>query len=193
MFPLLITPNAEMRLLEMHHAEEVFEAVDEDRDDLRQWLPWVDHSRSVEDTRTFLRSALGKYAAGNGFAAGIWCDSQIAGSVGLHCIDRRNLSTSIGYWLARRFRGRGLMTAACRRVLDYVFGDLQLHRVEIHCASGNLKSRAIPVRLGFAEEGIRRQAARLPQGYVDLVVYGMLATEWPQRRDDYQAPDASRP
>jgi ribosomal-protein-serine acetyltransferase len=129
---------------------------------------------------------LAEYAAGNGFAAGIWCDSKIAGSLGLHAIDRGNLSTSIGYWLARRFRGQGLMTAACRRVLDYVFGELQLHRVEIHCASGNFKSRAIPLRLGFAEEGIRRQAAKLPHGYVDLVVYGMLAPEGPQRRDDYQ-------
>ena len=50
--------------------------------------------------------------------------------------------------------------------------------MEILCATGNTRSRAIPERLGFTQEGIIRQAERFNDHYNDLVVYGMLASEW---------------
>ena len=65
------------------------------------------------------------------------------------------------------------------RVVDHAFGALELNRVEIRCASDNTKSRAIPVRLGFKEEGMLRQTERVGERLVDQVVYGLLARDWP--------------
>ena len=70
------------------------------------------------------------------------------------------------------------MTEACRELVDYGFSPLGLHRVEIRCAIGNQRSRAIPERLGFVNEGIARQGEWLYDRYVDLVVYSMLAPDW---------------
>lgn len=164
--------------LELGHAEEIFRVVDEHRDDLREWLPWVDGTQTVEDTREFIRSVIEKRKGGDGFAAGFWHGGQYAGGFGLHAIDYHNLSTGFGYWLAPPYRGRGYITRACQLVLDHVFGELKLNRVAIQCAAENWKSRAVPERLGFVQEGILRQAAKLTKGYADMVVYGMLAEEW---------------
>jgi ribosomal-protein-serine acetyltransferase len=164
--------------LELRHADEIFQAVDEHRDDLREWLPWVDGTRTADDVREFLRNAIEERESGDGVIAGFWQAGQFAGVFGLHAIDYKNACTSIGYWLAPPFRGRGYMTKACRLVLDHAFNELKLNRVVIQCAVENLKSRAVPARLGFMQEGILRQAEKLPRGYVDIVVYGMLAEEW---------------
>ena len=70
------------------------------------------------------------------------------------------------------------MTRACRALVTHAFRELGLHRVEIRAAPGNRRSRAIPERLGFRQEGILRDAEWPYDHYVDLVVYAMLADEW---------------
>ena len=70
------------------------------------------------------------------------------------------------------------MTQACRAMVAYGFSERGLNRIEIHCAPANVKSRAIPERLGFRIEGTLRQADKLVDGYVDNVVYGLLASEY---------------
>jgi ribosomal-protein-serine acetyltransferase len=68
------------------------------------------------------------------------------------------------------------MTRAVKALIDHAFGELGLHRVEIRAAAENRRSRAIPERLGFEQEGILREAERVGERYQDLVVYGLLAS-----------------
>ena len=70
------------------------------------------------------------------------------------------------------------MTNACRTLVTYAFHEWGLNKVEIHCAVGNIRSRAIPTRLGFTQEGSLREAEWVNDHFVDLVIYGMLAREW---------------
>lgn len=70
------------------------------------------------------------------------------------------------------------MTKACKACIDYAFNELKLHRLEIRCAVENERSRAIPERLGFTNEGTIREAEWLYDHFVDHVVYGMLEREW---------------
>lgn len=75
-------------------------------------------------------------------------------------------------------QGKGLMTKACETLVRHAFEDLGLNRVEIRAAVDNRKSRAIPERLGFQQEGVLRDAEWLYDRYADLVVYAMLAKDW---------------
>ncbi len=181
MFYLELDDGLELRLLEERHAEALFAVMDQNRQYLRQWLPWLDDNNSPDDTRSFIKSTLQQFANGTGLTAGIWHRNQPIGVIGYVNIDWLNRSASIGYWLAAGFQGRGIITRACRALIDHAFNELRLNRIEIRCATGNRKSCAIPERLGFTREGVARQSEWLYDHFVDLVIYGLLASEWPTR------------
>jgi ribosomal-protein-serine acetyltransferase len=167
-----------LRVLEERHAAEVFAVVDRERKHLREWLPWVDMSTEVEDTLNFIKTSLKQFAGNDGFSAGIWSGDEFIGGIGTHKIDWLCRRVEIGYWIAQKYQGRGIVTDASRVVIDHAFDEWKLNRVEIHCATGNAKSCAIPKRLGFQLEGLLREAQLLNGEYQDINVYGMLARDW---------------
>ena len=103
---------------------------------------------------------------------------QIVGVAGFHAIDWARKSTSIGYWLAADRQGSGTMTVAVCALLDHAFDRWELKRVEIRAGVLNARSRAIPERLGFREEGVLRSAERIGTRVIDHVVYVMTARDW---------------
>ncbi|GAC1568538.1 MAG: GNAT family protein [Ktedonobacteraceae bacterium] len=175
---LPIDEDTELRLYEERHAADLARVVDENRAHLRQWLPWLDNLTSAEDSLNFIKSSLKQLASNEGFQTGIWHKDQLAGGIGYHSLDWPDQKVEIGYWLAESMQGKGLVTKATKTLVTYAFRELKLNRVEIHCAVGNMRSRAIPERLGFTQEGVIRDAEWLYDHYIDLVVYGMLSREW---------------
>ncbi len=171
-----------LKTLELRDAEDLLPLVDANRMYLREWLPWLDMTRDIDEMIAFVDSAVRQQAAGLGFQAGIWYHGGIIGIIGYHHLEWANRSTCIGYWIDHRSQHRGLMTKSCRALVQYAFEDWHLNRVEIRCAVGNLKSRAIPERLGFRAEGTLREAEWLYDHYVDHVVYGMVSSEWKSLR-----------
>jgi ribosomal-protein-serine acetyltransferase len=167
----------QLRLLTEHDVEELHALVSANREHLMPWMPWAAR-QTIADTRAFVRTTRRQFAENNGFQMAIVDDGRIAGIVGFHSVSWPNRSTTIGYWLARDAQGRGTMTSAVRALVDYAFGDWGLNRVEIRAAVENARSRAIPERLGFREEGTVREAERVGDRFVDHVVYGMLARDW---------------
>ncbi|MBB4824711.1 ribosomal-protein-serine acetyltransferase [Sporosarcina luteola] len=177
MFTYQINEETELKQLETRHDEQLFEIMDKSRESLREWLPWLDYNKTVEDSRKFIASTLKQYSENNGFQAGIWYQGELAGVVGLHGINWANRSTSLGYWLGKDFEGKGLMTRSCQAVIDYCFNELNLNRIEIRVAAENYKSRAIPERLGFMKEGHIRQAEWLYDKFVDHDVFGRVKAD----------------
>jgi len=171
--------GARLRLFEESDAEEVFALSDRNRAHLEPWMPWVLHTRSPADSLEFIRIGRRQVADNDGVQLAIVePGGEIAGVVGYHRVDWANRATSIGYWLSADRQGRGLMTEAVRALIEHAFGVWDLHRIEIAAAVENARSRAIPERLGFREEGIRRDAERNGDRYLDLVVYGLLQSDW---------------
>ena len=124
---------------------------------------------------------MGKQLGDNrGFQTVIRFRGSLAGVVGHHRVDWANRSVALGYWLAADAQGHGVMTESCRAFVRHAFDVWTLNRVEIRCAVENVKSRAIPERLGFRAEGTVRQAEWLYDRFVDHVVYGLLAGDRPE-------------
>lgn len=178
MFTYDIDDKITLKMLDLRDSEHLFELTIRSKDSLREWLPFIDFTKTVDDTRQFIQSTMKQFSENNGIQAGIWYEGNLAGVIGFHKIDWSNKSTSIGYWLGSDFVGNGLMTKSVKAFVDHALIDLGLNRVEIRAAVENTKSRAIPERLGFTHEGTIRQSEWLYDHYVDHEVYGMLASDW---------------
>lgn len=170
--------DLELRPVEEGFAEELTALVRRDLAHLRPWMPWASERYSVEDAREFIRRQIRQSAEDQAFATVILYAGRIAGSIGYNHIDWSNRKTDIGYWLGSAYQGRGIMTRACRALVEHAFRELRLNRVEIYCAVENRRSRRIPERLGFRQEGTHRQAEWVHDHFKDLVSYSALAAEW---------------
>jgi ribosomal-protein-serine acetyltransferase len=157
--------------------DELWALVDGNRAYLTPWMPWAEHAVPAE-TAAFLRASVVQAARNDGFHAAIVQNGAIVGVAGFHYVNRVDRATSLGYWLAEHAQGRGTMTLAVAALVSHAFRELGVHRVEIRAAVDNARSRAIPERLGFTQEGVLRAAQRFGDRYVDLVVYSVLAPEW---------------
>lgn len=182
MFHSITEGDIELHLLEEHIAPVLFALTEQNREHLRQWLPWVDDNLTQVDTRAFIEDSRASYADKEGLDAGIWHQGRLVGVIGFYDLNWTNRRACIGYWLGALFQGQGIMTRSCRALVDYGFHQFNLNRVEIRCAPENRRRRAIPERLGFRQEGIIRQVQWLYDHFVDHVVYGMLSSEWPQEK-----------
>ncbi|WP_066308957.1 GNAT family N-acetyltransferase [Bacillus sp. FJAT-29814] len=186
MFTFKVDEEIVIELFQQHHKEELFELVDTNREYLRKWLLWVDKRKSAEDFEPIIPIWIRNYSDNNGFDAGIRYNGKLVGMIGLHYIDWKNSSTSIGYFLSEDSQGHGIITRSVKALLDYLFGTLKINRVEIQCAGNNHKSLAIPERLGFVKEGIKRDGQWLYDHYEDLVEYSLLAKDWSNKQETLQ-------
>lgn len=170
--------SARLEIIGVQHDAEIFHLIDQNRAHLRRWLPFVDGTRGIEDSRAFRKSSLERYARDGSFDAVIVQDDRPVGVIGLHWIHWSHRSTSLGYWLAEGAQGRGLMTRSVNAVLEHCFTTLSLNRVSSAAATGNARSNAVLQRCGFALEGVSRDAEWLYDHYVDHNLYGLLQRDW---------------
>ncbi|HEV3155458.1 MAG TPA: GNAT family protein [Candidatus Baltobacteraceae bacterium] len=178
-FRLHIDDETEIRLLRIDDAQAVYDAITRNVEHLKPWMTWMDGLVDSVDVHAWIRNAEREAYHHTSFKAGILRKNRLIGFIDLHEIDWSNGHAGIGYWLDRAHTGLGIMTQAVRLMTEYAFDALDLHRVEIHVATQNLRSRRIPERLGFTLEGILRQVQQLRGTYVDHALYALLREDRP--------------
>jgi RimJ/RimL family protein N-acetyltransferase len=103
---------------------------------------------------------------------------ELAGEALLWAIDLHNRAAHIGISLLPAFRGRGLGTDAVRVLCRYGFAVRGLHRLQAGTLAGNEAMIQAATRAGFAREGTLRHSAWVSGDFTDVVILGLLATEW---------------
>jgi ribosomal-protein-serine acetyltransferase len=178
MFSYRVDDDILLRQVEPRYANAIFTLVETNRQHLRPWMHWVDSNTSVDDTLRFIAASQRAWADNQGYQASIWYHDRLCGMIGTVFLNWQNRTAELGYWLDATMQRRGIMTRSCRALISFFFHDLGMNRVQIHCATDNARSRAIPERLAFQQEGIIREALWVNYRFVDLAVYGILAREW---------------
>lgn len=181
MFTYEIDKEVSLKIPQIKDAERVFHLLDRSRDSLREWLNFVDYTQKAEDTKSFIEHSLKDFTANKSLTTFIVYQNKIVGTVGFNLIDWVNEIGHIGYWLDSKYEGKGIMTRSVNGLIKLGFDELHLNRIEIRAATENQKSRSIPERLGFQQEGTIRQSEKIRDRYVDHVVYGMLKDDWAQQ------------
>jgi ribosomal-protein-alanine N-acetyltransferase len=152
------------------------------RSDSRAFLqPWEPVWRGDELTEAAFRSRV--LRAGQEYSAGLAVpllllrrdDEALLGGLTIGYI-RRGAAQScmIGYWMGEQHAGKGHMLAALKMAIPYIYGGLQLHRIEAACIPDNWKSIRLLEKAGFEREGLLRKYLKINGEWRDHLMFSRL-------------------
>lgn len=140
-------------------ADIINEAVHASLEELRAWMPWAQSVYNREQQIESLEQARQNFLDRSDFRLLLFSKEtgELVGSSGLHRINWKVRKFEIGYWVVTAHSGKGYITEAAERITQFCIDELQANRVEIRCDALNVKSAAVPKRLGFKLEGVLRK------------------------------------
>lgn len=153
------------------------------RDHLQPFEPYwaideLDHVAYRDRLRRYLREA----KADQGYAFFVFAaahDRPLVGGITLSNV-RRGVAqaAAVGYWIGQPYVRNGYASAALRRISQYAFEDLRLHRLEAACMPSNAASLRTLERCGFIREGIARRYLKINNRWEDHVLFGLTREDW---------------
>lgn len=173
--PEILTPRLHLVVPTPSMAEQLFRAVEADRERLQRFLPWVPHIKTLADEENWLRQVQAKWTDNSEYNYAIFTKetSDFAGAVSFIKVRYEHRRGEIGYWLVDRFEGQGLMSEATEALTQEIF-RCGFNRVEIRCSTLNGRSAGVPRRLGFVHEGTVRSEYFVNGAYHDSLIWGKL-------------------
>ncbi len=172
---ITVKDNILLKQIEVSDAADIFETINSQRNYLRKWLPFVDLTKEIADSENFINSIYSVPVENRELVFVIHYNQKFVGLIGFKSTDRINKKTEIGYWLSEAYQKRGIVSESLKALIDFAFNKLDLNRIQIKCAAGNIPSKNIPKRLEFKFEGIEREGEILSDGeFADLEIYSLL-------------------
>ena len=174
----LETPRLLLRKFTPEDAQAMFQNWASDTQ-VTKFLMWPTHRR-VEDSRSILTNWTKNYGEPGCY---LWAvvvkenGPEPIGSIGVNACDDKLRSAHIGYCIGRNWWHMGITSEALRRVMDYLFDEVGMNRVESRHDPRNLHSGAVMKKCGMRYEGTLRQADWNNQGICDACFYSLLASE----------------
>ena len=179
----IVTDRLVVRCWEPADALALKEAIDASIEHLRPWMPWAaNEPQTLEEKVALLRGFRGRFDADEDFVYAIFDrdETRVLGGTGLHTRIGEH-AREIGYWIREDAEGNGYVTEAVAAITRVGFELEGLDRIEIRVEPGNVRSRRIPERLGYAEEATLRGRVRNAQNEPrDVIVYSLFSDTYPQ-------------
>lgn len=159
-------------------ADELYEAVRESISELAPWMPWCHAGYSMEETRQWLSMRDEAWTSGQdyGFRIADARSDRFLGGVGLNQINVHR-AANLGYWIRTGATGRGVATRATRLLARFGLEELNLVRIEIVAAVGNLASQRVAEKAGAVREGLMRKGLLMHGVAYDAVLSSLIAED----------------
>ncbi|MHB8842787.1 MAG: GNAT family N-acetyltransferase [Candidatus Aquicultor sp.] len=157
-------------------AEPVYEAVCESIRELSPWMPWCHRGYSIEDSRTWLGSRPDTWQRGMeyDFLIADRSDGRPLGICGLNNLDRENRLANLGYWIRTSSARQGVASAGIPLVIRFGFEELNLNRIEIIVATGNIPSQGLATKIGACREGRLRKRLIVRDRVYDAIMFSLI-------------------
>jgi len=178
MVSLVVDEHLMLRTYTREDARELLLVVDKNRAHLRPWLTWVDTTTRPEHSLEFIERYSALLHNQEGIALGIFYDGHIVGGLGMDQWNHQLRKASIGYWIAKEYEGKGILSKCLTHFLNFSFEQLRLNKIEIHFIAANSRSATIAKRFGAKIEGVLRDSYLLNGKLEDLIIAGILISEW---------------
>lgn len=178
-FPVLQTENLVLGKVEEHHVEELFEIYGNEKVfDYCGIIP-----KRNKDTvqkmishfeRDFQKKSIIKWGIFSRLQGG-----RLVGIIEAFNFNQKVDMVTVGYFLAESQWGKGLATEAVRGVLQFLFREAQVNRIQAEVMPANEASSKVLLKNGFVYEGTLRQASLWSgKGVVDLEIYSILRADY---------------
>lgn len=154
------------------HDADMFQAINESRLFVREYLFWVDSQKTIADIQKATDKFIDAWETDKEWAYDIYRveDNYFIGCVGPHNINFLNQSAEFGYWQRLSAIGNGYMTEAVLAVEKELF-EFGMHRLTICCDTNNRASANVAKRAGYKLESIAKEATYHWTGLHDMEVY----------------------
>lgn len=175
--PTLETERLVLRAMTLADAEDMFTYASDP--DVARYVTWSAHC-TLEDSLGFLRFVEQRYAAGDAYDWGLILKetNRLIGTCGYVNWLKNHHVGEIGYALGSAYWGKGLVTEAARRVIEFGFNEMGLNRIEARCKPINIGSERVMQKIGMHFEGVARQKMFVKGEYHDLKQYAVLKDDW---------------
>ena len=181
--PLSEHVDAELGPIEPWQAAEFLAHIDRARPATDPFIPgWAGRSTDLESARATLQGYADRQAADTGRLFGIRLAGTLVGGAMFVHFDVKRGACEVGVWSEAAGQGKGLVTAAVRRLLDYALIERGLYRAEWINSAANDRSRAVAQRLGMQRDGVLRGFSEHQGRREDAEVWSMLAPDWREIR-----------
>ena len=150
----VVTPQLVIRCYNPSDAPLLAIAVTESLEHLLPWMPWAAAEPEPLDVKVErLRQFRARFDLGQDFVYGIFNpqENRLIGGTGLHT-RIGNGALEIGYWINKNYINHGYATETSAALTKVAFEIHKVERVEIHCAAENIRSAAVPRKLGYTHE-----------------------------------------
>ncbi|MFC2015754.1 GNAT family N-acetyltransferase [Chloroflexota bacterium] len=180
-FPVLESQRLILREFRPSDAEAVFDIFSREAVTMHYVFAAM---RSVGEARKLVKARAGAFSKGTGIRWAIALKDRanaVVGSCGYYSPNRAFHSVELGYDLHPEFWRRGIMTEALAAIFDFGFSDaflFHLNRIEALTELDNAPSIQLLRKLGFKEEGIRREYGYWKDSYHDVRSFALLRPEW---------------
>lgn len=181
------TKRLVIRCWEPADASLLKEAVDASREHLLPWMPWAKEEPTDLQTKIDrLRQFRGNFDLGEDFVYAIFNqdESAVLGGTGLHTRIEKTApefpAREIGYWIHVDHINEGLATEVSAALTKVAFEIDQVDRVEIHCEPQNVRSAAVPRKLGYQHEATLARRLRTTEGRPrETMIWSLFASDYP--------------
>jgi RimJ/RimL family protein N-acetyltransferase len=162
-------------------ADDLWDAIDNSREHLEAWMPWVDRYHNPDDALEYARRSHARWLLREDLAVAIVekATGQVVGGSGFHRTDWKFRLFEIGYWIRQDREGRGYVTETVKLLTRLAFDELDANRVELRIDTRNIRSLRVAERLGYVLEGTLRRKLPAPDGIpADMHVLALLPEEY---------------
>ncbi|MFX1316140.1 MAG: GNAT family N-acetyltransferase [Promethearchaeota archaeon] len=106
-------------------------------------------------------------------------NDKLIGNCGIHNIDCKNRCAFCGIAIGEKeYQNQGLGTETMKLLVEYGFNTLNLNRLELSVKDNNIRAIKCYKKVGFIEEGRRREAMFINGRYYDAIIMSILREEW---------------
>lgn len=169
-----VDEEIELRLVRPDDDVALFQQVDATREQLEEYMPWAEDTKTAANEHRFLEYCQKQIAAKKLWPVTILVNGKVAGMFDFHDFDHPNSHCSIGYWLGKSFQHNGVMTRTVKAAVKIGFDELKLHKISILAEVENTASNAVAVRSGFHLDGTLREHIYSAGKFHDANIYSLV-------------------